>query len=387
MRDVFGDLGGDRMKEKNKVLLGRLLRVLLPLVVLVGMIVGSSLVEKDDLSADTGSVYCKATVTEVLVDQTGGGPFAGNQKVKATVTSGEYKGYSCELTNPNSYHSGAFCTEGTKIVAMVRKAADGQLAGAVYNYDRTDMVCVLVVLFAAILLLVGGKKGAAALYALVFTFACVLCVYVPLLYVGVNGILSAIVTAVLILAASIYIINGWSVKTVCAIIGTAVGVTISGVLAMIMGELSTLSGFHTEDVEAMLAIRQELDIRNILYAGVLISSLGAVMDVSVSIVAAMQEIREKAPYLKTGELFASGMRVGHDMMGTMSNTLILAYAGSATTVLLYTYGMPFLKVMSYNSIMIEILCGLCGTIGVILTVPLQAGITALILQPKEKKRK
>lgn len=187
------------MKEKNKVLLARLLRVLLPLVVLVGMIFGSTLVQKDDLSADTSSVYCKATVLEVLVDQTDGEPFVGNQKVKAAITSGEYKGYSCELTNPNSYHSGAFCTEGTRIVALVRKTADGQLAGTVYNYDRTAMVYVLVALFAVILLLVGGKKGAAALYALVFTFACVLCVYVPMLYVGINGVLSAIVTAVLIL--------------------------------------------------------------------------------------------------------------------------------------------------------------------------------------------
>lgn len=375
------------MKEKSKVLCSRLLRVLVPLVLLVGMILGSSLVEKEDLSADTSSVYCKATVTAVLVDQTGGEPFAGSQKVEAAITSGEYKGYSCELTNPNSYHSGAFCTEGTKIVALVHRSAEGQLVGTVYNYDRTGMVYLLVALFAVILLLVGGMKGAAALYALVFTFACVLCVYIPLLYHGVNGILAAIVTAVLILTASIYIINGWSVKTICAIIGTTVGVTISGVLAMIVGELSSLSGFHMEDVEAMIGIRRELDIKNLLYAGVLISSLGAVMDVSVSIVAAMQEIREKAPRLKCSELFASGMRVGHDMMGTMSNTLILAYAGSATTVLLYTYGMPYLKIMSYNSIMIEILCGLCGTIGVILTVPLQAGITALILQPRERKRK
>lgn len=375
------------MKEKHKTLLARLLRVLVPLVILVGMILVGSLVEKEDLGADTSSVYCKATVTQVLVDQTGGQPFVGNQKVKAAITSGEFKGYSCELSNSNTYQIGAFCTEGTRIVALVRKTADGQLVGSVYNYDRTGMVVLLVVLFAAILLLVGGRKGAAALYALVFTFACVLCVYVPLLYSGVNGILAAIVTAVLILTASIYIINGWSVKTVCAIIGTTVGVTISGVLAMIVGDLATLSGFHMEDVEAMMGMHRELDIKNLLYAGVLISSLGAVMDVSVSIVAAMQEIREKAPRLKSSELFASGMRVGHDMMGTMSNTLILAYAGSATTVLLYTYGMPYLKIMSYNSIMIEILCGLCGTIGVILTVPLQAGITALILQPEEKKKK
>ena len=106
------------------------------------------------------------------------------------------------------------------------------------------------------------------------------------------------------------------------------------------------------------------------------------MDVSVSIVAAITEIHEKAPDLKAKELFMSGMHVGHDMMGTMSNTLILAYTGSATGTLLtiYSYEMPFLQVMGYNSIITEIVCGLCGTIGVILTVPIQAFITTVALK-------
>ena len=155
------------MKEKNKLFLGRLLRVLVPLVLLVAMIAVNALIEKDDRSADTSSVYCKATVLEVLIDQTGGQPFVGNQKVKAAITSGEYKGYSCELDNPNTYQIGAFCTEGTRVIALVRKTADGALVGSVYNYDRTGMVVLLLGLFAVILLLVGGWKGAAALYALV----------------------------------------------------------------------------------------------------------------------------------------------------------------------------------------------------------------------------
>lgn len=119
----------------------------------------------------------------------------------------------------------------------------------------------------------------------------------------------------------------------------------------------------------------------------MISSLGAVMDVSVSVVAAMYEIHEKAPRLGSKELFKSGMHVGHDMMGTMSNTLILAYTGSATATLLtiYSYEMPYLQIMGYNSIIIEIVSGLCGTIGVILTVPLQAFITTAVLKSKHLK--
>ena len=355
------------------------------------MIMGSTLVASDPLGADNRSFYAQATVVEVTVDNTGGEPFMGNQKVVARITSGEYRNYRCDLENPNTYQRGAFCVPGTKIIALVRVDAEGKLVGNVYNYDRTGMVWVLLGLFALIMVAVGGKKGAAALYALVFTFVCVICVFVPLLYVGMNGILAAIITAVLILFAYIYILNGWSLKSLCGVLGTTVGVALSGLLAMIVGSAYDLSGFNMEDVEGMIYIagHSKLDVANILYAGVLISSLGAVMDVSVSIVAAMEEIYEKAPKLAAKELFVSGMRVGHDMMGTMSNTLILAYTGSATSVLLsiYAYGMPYLQVMGYNSIIIEILCGLCGTIGVILTVPVQTAITTAVLCTRGKEKK
>lgn len=369
----------------HKKIWARLLRVLVPMVILVGIVWAAVAMEKDPMGADTDSVYVQATITEVLVDNRAEGVVGGNQKLRATITSGQFKGRSCELDSVNDLQQVAYCQEGTKVIAFVKETEGGAVVGRVYNYDRTGMVYLLVGLFAAILLLVGGKKGAAALYALVFTFACVLCVFIPLLSLGMNAILSGVLTSVLILTVSVYIINGWSVKTLCTIIGTTVGVMISGLLAMAVGSGASLSGYHTEHVAALLS--RDLDLAGLLYAGVLISSLGAVMDVSVSIVAAMQEIREKAPRLKSGEMFASGMRVGHDMMGTMADTLILAYAGSATTMLLYTFGMPYLKIMGDNDIMIEILCGLCGTIGVILTVPIQAGITALVLQPKAKKKK
>lgn len=376
-------------KIEHKVILSRILRLLIPLVLLAGIILGSSLVPRTPIGANNRSIYARAVVESVTVDHTEGAPYTGTQKVLVRVTSGQFKGQTCELSNANAYHIGAYCMPGTKIIAMLHTNSDGALSGgSVYNYDRTGMVYLLVGLFAAILLLVGGKKGAAALYALIFTFVCVICVYVPLLYVGCNGIPAGIATAVLILVGSIYILNGWSGKTLTAIIGTTLGVGISGLLAMVVGRLFHLSGYNLEDAEAMVYIAgsTKLDVANILYAGVLISSLGAVMDVSVSIVAAMQEVHEQAPGLSAKELMRSGMRVGRDMMGTMSNTLILAYTGSATSVLLtvYSFDRPYLQMMGYNAIVTEILCGLCGTIGILLTVPLQTAITTLWLKRIKK---
>jgi uncharacterized membrane protein len=375
--------------NKRKMILRRLLRLILPLV-LVGIILFcGARVERELLGPDMSSFYVRAQMTDVLVDYSSE-EFVGIQKVTAVVTHGEHKGKTCELENPNSYHIGAYGGEGTRIVALVRMTEDGTLTGTVYNHDRTPMVYLLIGLFALATVLVGGKKGFATLYALAFTFLCVICMYIPLLYMGCNGILAAILTSVTILAASIYILNGWSVKTLCAILGTTLGVAVSGLFAMVIGRAFHLSGFNMDEVESLVYISNysDLKIGDILYAGVLISSLGAVMDVSVSIVAALEEIRLHSPDISRKELFASGMRVGKDMIGTMSNTLILAYTGSATGIMMNAYAndMPYLRLMSYNSVVIEILCGLCGTIGVILTVPLQTLITVLVFGKKQQNK-
>lgn len=373
--------------DKKKIMLRRLLRLIVPLVLVFIILVFGGKVERKILGAQMDSFYVRAKITDVLVDYSTE-EFVGIQKVTAEVTQGEHKGKLCELDNPNAYHIGAYGGEGTRIVALVRVTEDGTLKGTVYNHDRTPMIYLLIGLFALVTVLVGGKKGFATLYALAFTFLCVICMYIPLLYVGCNGILAAILTSVTILAASIYILNGWSVKTLCAIIGTTLGVAVSGLLAMIIGRSFHLSGYNMDEVESMVYIANSsrLKIADILYAGVLISSLGAVMDVSVSIVAAMDEVRQHAQGLSRKELFASGMRVGKDMIGTMSNTLILAYTGSATGIMMNAYAndMPYLRLMSYNSVVVEILVGLCGTIGVILTVPLQAFITVLFFGRKRK---
>jgi len=140
------------------------------------------------------------------------------------------------------------------------------------------------------------------------------------------------------------------------------------------------------DAESMIYIANssKLHVSDILYAGILISSLGAVMDVSVSIVAAITEIHEKAPDLKAKELFMSGMHVGHDMMGTMANTLIFAYVGGSlsTLVVNYAYNLSYNQLINSYVIGTEIMQGLSGTLGVVLTVPITAAVAAVLIGKK-----
>ena len=358
-------------------------------IILMGIIlIFTGRISKEKIGPDVSSTYAKATVLEIKKDNSNNSEFGGNQTVICDITSGKYKGKQCEVSTANSYNRGAFCQPGTKVILLLGEDSKGNLTGGVYNYDRSSMIWIWVILFLLCLCVIGGKKGVASSAALIYTLLCVIFLYIPLLYIGVNPFISAVITSMLILSASIFILNGWSGKTLCGILGTITGVTLAGLIAFIFGNTANLTGFNLSDVEAMLYIANssKLSVGGLLFSGILISSLGAVMDVSVSITAAMQEIYEKVPDISVKELFLSGMNVGHDMMGTMSNTLILAYAGNSVTTIftVYSYEMPYLQTIGYNSIIIELLRGISGTMGVILTVPIQAVITTWYLKKGHK---
>ena len=119
-----------------------------------------------------------------------------------------------------------------------------------------------------------------------------------------------------------------------------------------------------------------------MFAGILISALGAVMDVAMSVASTINEIHDKNTKLDTKELFKSGINVGKDMMGTMSNTLILAFAGGSinTFVYIYSYNYQYYQVLDMYSIGIEIIQGISSTLGVILTVRIVSAISAVALK-------
>lgn len=104
-------------------------------------------------------------------------------------------------------------------------------------------------------------------------------------------------------------------------IGTILGVLIAGIFATIFGKITRVTGYNIEDIETMVYVAQnsKLQIGGVLFSGILIASLGAVMDVAVSISSTIEEIHNKKPELTSKELFKSGINVGKDMMGTMSN--------------------------------------------------------------------
>lgn len=369
-------------KTKFTVFLGAVF-----LVVFLGiLILLNQGIHRPPLRPTGGSEFAKAVVEKVVSDNTSEGDHVemqGNQVVRIRITSGKYKGESCEAQSPYANHSGAKCFPGLRVIILVNENSEGTLTASVYNYDRGNILWILIALFLGVLCLVGGKKGVTSAAGLIFTFVCILFLYLPLMYIGVSPFGAATLTAVLVTVVVMFLIGGWSYKTLCSILGTIAGVLISGVIAAVFGHFSHISGLNVSDVETLAYIAQNsrLDVSGVLFSGILIASLGAVMDVSMSVASTIAEIRANSPDLGKGELFRSGINVGRDMMGTMSNTLILAFAGSSinTLIMIYSYSMPYLEYMNGYEIGIELLRGISGSLGVILTVPFVSFISAMLM--------
>ena len=335
--------------------------------------------------------YSKAKVLRVIDDQSKKDEttnrYYGVQSLYVEILDGSYKNKKVYIDNYLSTTHNVRLKNGETFIACIDNPESDNTLITAYNYYRTPYIYGFVGLLLIIILMIGKSKGMRTIISLAFTLYAIVDLLLPMIFSGFSPIISTIFIVILTTGYSLFMLNGASIKTWVAVIATSLGVIISGLSFLVLSQLIHISGFNTDQAEALIIISQQtgLKINEVLFSGILISGLGAVMDVAMSISSTIEEISHQNPELGVKGLFFSGMRVGKDMMGTMSNTLILAYTGSATGTLLtiYSYEMPFLQIMGYNSIITEIVCGLCGTIGVILTVPIQAFITTVALKMKK----
>ena len=359
---------------------------LLTAAFLTFLIILNHSIQKTPLLAEDGSSFEKAVVTKMIKDNIGSnGERNGEQTVEVRITSGSYKGKTVKATSLDGYLYGAACKVGSHVIINV-SAYGNTLSANVYNYDRTPVMIGFVTLFLLLLFLIGGRKGIFAAVALIFAAVCILFFYLPLMYLGIQPFLAAVLCCILITLFTLILLGGFSIKTLSAIVGTTVGCVFAGVIAFLFGHFMHITGYNVEEVETLILVEQNsgLQAGGILFSGILIASLGAVMDVAMSISSAISEIYFHSPDLSMKELVKSGIHVGRDMMGTDANTLILAFAGGSSTLMIiyYAYNMPQRQLMNSYFMGTEIHQGLSGTFGIILAVPVVSVITAWLYKRK-----
>ena len=383
------------MKNKRLNVVIRVLPVVIVLAILAGIAMWINRTNENETRPDSGRlVYAPAKVTAVLSDnaqedfENAEGRRVGDQELEIQILSGDHKDEIMTVTNYMSALFNVDVQQGDRIIVRIMTDENGSYYASVFNYDRGIVLGGFLLIFFILLATLGGKKGLGALAGLLLTLGCIWFILIPCLLRGVPAIPVTIAVSAVSAAAGLIFLNGYSKKTFCAVCGCVGGVLVSGIAAAVVGSLSPMNGFNMQEAENLIlyGADQGLKVSGLLVCGALISALGAVMDVALGIASSVWEMKEQNPDASVGSLFRSGMQIGKDAMGTMANTLILAFAGSSLNmlILVQTYNIPFLQLINTDSIALEVVQSVAGSIGILLTVPLVAFISARLMAHRKK---
>ncbi len=279
---------------------------------------------------------------------------------------------------------------GDKVLITENLDNPGDYAFQFVEYLRTDALIGLGIIFLALLLLFGGLKGFNTIISLTFTCLAVFLVFIPSILSGFNIYISSIIISLYVIVMSLLIINGPNKKTWVSIIGCFVGVLLSGLITVIMDYFLKLTGYVDEDSTflAILETPNPIDLKAIIFGAIIIGAMGAIMDVAMSVASALYEVNEESQNPTFRSLLKSGFAIGRDMMGTMTNTLILAYIGSSLTVvlLLIVYTPSIINLLNREMIVVEILQALVGSTGILFTIPFTSVLAALLYSQTGRKK-
>lgn len=325
-----------------------------------------------------GIEYAKAEVINIISEELEPDPDfpyinIGKQNLELKIISGERKDEIVSVNNFIGRVDNKPAKVGTKYIIS---SYDNFITTVIVNYSRETAIYTLVFIFMLIVIFIGGLKGIKSIFSLAVTMVCVIFLFIPLIIRGINPIIASIVIVILSTGVTMLSLNGFSKKTVVACLSCILCTAIAGVLAYLFGVITNISSFNTNEAQDLLFVAQNtsLRVKELLFAGIIIASLGAIMDTTMSITSSIFEMNEINNKLTSSQLFKSGMNIGRDVMGTMTNTLILAFTGSSINIVViyFMYNLPYMQLINIDVIVIEIIQGLAGGIALVLSIPIAA---------------
>lgn len=315
------------------------------------------------------------------------GHFFSSQDMEVEFLEGPYKGQTATTNvfiDAANYHDIVLYRTGDTVIVGV-SADNGEITNvSVMTLVRLPYIIILAAIFLVLIGVIGRLKGLKTIIALVFTVAAVVLVLVPLIANGYNPILSAALVCIVISLVTLFTVGGFNKKSLSAVLGTIGGLICAGAITLIFSAMMRITGMDTGEVELLMVAETNvvLNYQGILTAGILIGCIGAVMDVGMSISSAVNEMVVIDPSLTSPQLFKSGISVGKDIIGTMANTLILAYTGGSIMLLVVwsVYNVSFIDMLNKGFIVIEVAKSLCGSIGMVMSIPLTAFIASRLVR-------
>ncbi len=341
----------------------------------------------------TETVIARATVTSILEKRQSNSVLGVTDYIDFTaiIKGGSMDGAEVTATQINDIYTAVKMKEvevGDKVLLSYLDDADNDSGWVMGEYLRTDKLIILGIIFMILLVVFGHIKGISTLLALVFTCLAVFIVLVPSIIGGLNIYFWTIAVCTFIIVMTIILVNGISVKSTVAMIGCFSGVTVCALMTIIMDKVLFLTGIVDDDSTFLLLLHNDhlINLNAVVFASIAIGAVGAIMDVAISMASSLYEVKCQSENCTVKTIMQSGLNIGRDILGTMSNTLILAYIGSSlsTVLLLIAYNSSFIQLFNREMIVVEILQILVGSFGLLLTIPLTTFFSSILYTKKLK---
>lgn len=360
------------------MIMKRLISLILLLVLLGLTLFPMHGMADEEETGDVRSETVRGEVIELIQDA------PDVQEILIEVKEGEFRGEVITTVHRLSGNPAQdfYFNEGERVLVWIEHA-DGEVQRSlVREVTRDQYLGYIVGFFILSLIAIGGMKGVKTVLSLGITVFLILELLIPLIIAGLPPIPLTIIISSMIAASSVLIIGGFNRKSVAAIIGTIGGVIIAGIIAWISMDLTRLTGLSGEESQMLMYLSNEIefDFIGLLFAGMIIGAVGAVLDIGMSIASAIEEVKKNNPTVGLKGMFKSGMNLGKDIMGTMANTLILAYTGASMSLLIViqAHNVPFSRVVNMDAIATEIVRVFAGSIGLIYAIPITAIVSAMM---------
>ena len=348
-----------------------------------------------DAEAAPDQEFFTAKVIKILAEQEitrQDGSIAVQQNIRLLGLEGEWTGREVEYIGISGLDviSNNVYREGDKVIVLSSPDTDGNEIYYITDYVRQGYLIWLLVILFLVIFAVAFGKGIKALISLFLTFVVIIWFIIPRILAGGNPVLYTVIGSLIILAIIIYLTEGWNQKSHLAVTNIVISLFITGTLAVLFTSLARLTGSAEEEVMYLIGVGKGIiDFKGLLLAGIIIGTLGALDDGVISQVSAVEELKKANPNLTKMQIYTSAMKVGVSHIGSMTNTLFLAYAGASMPLLLIfsVRQEPFLRfsqIVNNEMIATEIVRAFVGSIGLALVVPIATALAAFYLKIEVK---
>jgi len=331
--------------------------------------------------------YERARVTKVQEVPPGADDFEEIEKVfqvTLRMLSGRHEG-KIFVTPIYHTHNTLFNLQleaGDTVMVFTEESDDGIVMVGIDGHYKTGNLVVIAGIFIVSVFVVTGFHGLKSLISLLITLILIFKFMATFIMKGYPPVLLAVLVSAAVTVLTLLIVSGWNRKTAGAIAGTLGGVAAAGLLGYLATVVMKLTGYTGHESVYLQSAFGNLDLRGILVCGVIIGALGAVMDVSISIASALEEIQAANRRYGVSQLFKSGLKIGKDIIGTMTNTLVLAYVGGSLSLILLLISqrsdMSLNRIVNMDFMCAEIVRSIAGSFGMVLAIPVTAFVTALL---------